>query len=214
MTILGFIGTLVFGTFARALDAREQAEEITTHYHQVRQAMLRMSREIQMAYLSEHRDCDDPRTRTIFKGGSSSGGMRLDFTSFGHYKMHADANESDQNELAYFVGSDPEDSQRKVLLRREQLRIDDEPDEGGLEQVLAENVEELSFEFYDDKEDRWEDEWDTEDVDYKGRLPMFVKISMKVQGLNGEDETFTTKTRVFLRKSIRILGTGFAQCVE
>ena len=108
VAILGMIGVLIMGTFANAMDGRNRAEEITTHYHQVRQAMLRMAREIQMAFLSEHRDCDDPRTKTLFVGKSAANGMRLDFTSVSHFKMSADANESDQNEVAYFVERDPD----------------------------------------------------------------------------------------------------------
>ena len=221
VTILGMIGSLVFGSFGRALDGRDEAEVVSQHYHQVRQAMLRMARELQMAFISEHRDCDDPRTRTLFRADSGSHGTRLDFTSFSHFKMNADANESDQNELSYYVGRDPDpepdaDPSQLVLIRREANRIDEEPDEGGIEQVLAHNIIELSFEFYDDKEDRWDDEWDTTHSDYKGRLPMFIAIHLKVRGLDGKDETFVTKTRTFLRKALlRNVGTGFSQaCLD
>lgn len=214
VAILGFIGTLVFGTFSRAMDARQRAEEITDHYHQVRQAMLRMSREISMAFLSTQRDCQDPRTRTIFVGHNASNGMRLDFTSFSHFKMVADANESDQNELSYFIDDDPDNHGKMALLRREQNRIDEEPDEGGVTQLLAENVTHLEFEFYDPTTDRWVDNWDSSNSDFKNRLPMFVSIKMKVSGKNGKEEEFQTKTRVFLRQAIKILGTGFAGCID
>lgn len=211
ITILGMMGAMVAGTFGRALDARDQAEAISSHYHQVRQAMLRMVREIQMAYISEHRDCDDPRTKTLFRGAPAANGMRLDFTSFSHFKMVADANVSDQNELSYFVIRNPDpdpdaDYNQMVLMRREQAPIDEDPDEGGLEQVLAYNVKSLEFEFYNPKEDRWEDEWDTEDSDFKGRLPIFVSIRMKVLDPDGKTEEFVTKTRVFLRRSLKLPG--------
>lgn len=214
ISILGLIGILVFGTFARAMNARDQAEEITSHYHQVRQGMLRMTRELQMAFISHHRDCDEPRTKTIFKAKGSGSGTRIDFTSFSHYKLSADANESDQNELSYFVGAHPDDGQRSVLFRREQARIDDEPDEGGIEQVLIEDVKSFALEFYDPKEDEWEDEWDADDIDYKHRLPMFVKIELKVEGPNEEEEVFVTKTRIFLRDALQQLGTGFRRCPD
>ncbi|MEZ4272459.1 MAG: type II secretion system protein GspJ [Myxococcota bacterium] len=212
MAILGLIGILVFGTFSRSLAGRDSAMKITEHTHQIRQALLRMSREIQTAFISEHRDCDDPRTRTIFRGRRQSNGMRLDFTSFSHFKMFADANESDQNELSYFVSEHPDDPQRKALMRREQSRIDEDPDEGGIEQVLAEDVQDIEFEFYNPKEDRWEDDWDTEDADYKGVLPMFVSIKMTTLGLDGKDEVFITKTRIFLQQALFL--NGFIRCTE
>ena len=213
VTILGLMGTLVAGTFGRALDGRERAEAISTHYHEVRQAMLRMSRELEMAYLSFHVNCEEPHYKTIFRTEGASGGQRIDFTSFSHYKISADANESDQNELSYYVGRHPDppkdwDSSRTVLIRREDPRPDDEPDRGGVEQVLAEDVTHLSFSFYNDKEDRWEDDWDADDLDFKGRLPMFVAIDMKVLGLDGKEEEFHTKTRIFLRKPLAQPGYG------
>lgn len=214
MSILGMIGMLISGMLGRTMDARDQAEKITHRYHEISQGLLRMSRELQMAYITEHRDCDDPRTDSLFKTTRAGGGTRLDFTSFSHYKISADANESDQNELAYFLDTDPKMSGKNALMRREAYRIDEEPDEGGVVQVLIHDVNSLEFEFYDDKEDRWEDEWDAKSRDYKGRLPRFLKMTIKAPGPSGEEETFTTKTRIFLRKSLRILGTGFPVCLD
>jgi len=219
MAILAMIGVMMAGTFGQAMDTRDHAERITSRYNMIRAAMLRMSREIQMAFLSEHRWCEEPHTYTIFKTSGGSGGMRLDFTSFSHFKLYADANESDQNELSYFLGRDPDpdpdaDANTIHLLRREQSRIDEEPEEGGVVQVLCEDVSSLEFEFYDAKEDRWEDEWDSTDSDYRDRLPMFVTIKLKAKGPGGEEEEFTTKTRVFLRKPLFIVGTGFARCPD
>jgi len=212
LTILALIGTLTYGVFARSMSARNQAERVTTHYHGIRQAMLRMSREISMAFLSEHRLCEEPRTMTAFIAKRTGAGMRLDFTSFSHDKHVKDAKESDQNELGYWVGHDKEDSSKSVLIRREQSRIDDEPDEGGVEEVIGEDITELKFSFYDAKEDRWDEEWDTTRADYKGRLPMFVKLELKAKDPAGKDETFVTKTRVFLKRPIFIGGQGAVRC--
>lgn len=214
VTVLGLVGALAYGTVARAADARDRTLAITRHYHGVRQAMLRMSREISMAYLSHHRDCDEERTRTVFHGRSAGGGMRLDFTAFSHVKTLADANESDQEELSYFVEDDPDRPGEKALMRRAQSRIDDDPTDGGTEEVLARGVTELEFEFYDAKEDRWDDAWDSTSLDTKDRLPMFVKLTLKVKNDKGQPETFVTKTRILLKQALLIPGTGFSRCSE
>lgn len=212
VVILGFIAILTYGTFARAMQARDRAEAITSRYHQIRGAMQRMANELSMAFITAHRGCDDPRTETIFIAGRSSNGMRIDFTSFSHFKTRADANESDQNELSYFVDTHPDDSQRTALMRREQIRIDEDPEEGGVEQILAEDVTNIEFEFYDAKEDRWEDEWDSTNMDQKHRLPMFVAIKLKSLDPQGEEELFVTKTRIFVKNEILIPMTGFSRC--
>ena len=90
----------------------------------------------------------------------------------------------------------------------------EEPEEGGSIDLLAANVENLEFEFYDPKEDRWEKDWDTESRDYKNRLPLFVSINLEAKGPGDKDETFVTKTRIVLRESILIAGTGFSKCLD
>jgi general secretion pathway protein J len=206
VVILALLGGLTFGTFARAMSARDRATEITDRYHSVRQAMSRMAREISMAFLSQNRDCGEPRTRTIFLGKRANSGTRLDFTSFSHYKMRADAKESDQNELSYYVEHDPDHSDVKNLMRREQNRIDEKPEEGGTAQILAENVEELSFSFYDTKSDQWEDDWDNTAQDTRDRLPKYVKIKLVVKDHRGKPLAFETKTRIFVLKANYIPG--------
>jgi general secretion pathway protein J len=214
MGIFALIGLLAYGTFARAVAARERADAITSRYHQVRQAMQRMATEISEAYITAHKDCEEERTETIFKTRNAGSGMRLDFDSFARTPLRADANESDQCELSYWVDRHPDDPQRSVLFRREQARIDDDPEEGGVEQVLAEDVTELNFEFYDDKDDEWVDEWDSTNLDQKNRLPMFVKIELKALDPTGEEEKLVTKTRIFLRKDLLLMGMGFGRCPE
>jgi general secretion pathway protein J len=214
ITILGFIGALAYGTFARAVESRERAETITRRYHEIRQGMQRMAAEISMAFITSHKDCEDPRNESIFNGKRHGSGSRLDFGSFSHYKFRADANESDQNELSYFIDRDPDDPGRNALIRREQANIDDDPDEGGVEQVLIEDVKELKLEFYDPKNDRWEDDWDAESMDQKNRLPMFVSIKLVAPGPDGKDETFVTKTHIFVKQRLTILGSGFTPCLD
>ena len=214
ITILGFIGALSYGVFARAVESREKAEQITGRYHEIRQGMQRMATELSMAFITFHKDCDDPRNESIFTGKRHGNGTRLDFGSFSHYKFRADANESDQNELSYFVDRDPDDPQQNSLMRREQANIDAEPAEGGVEQVLIHDVKELKLEFYDGKNDRWEDEWDAASMDQNNRLPMYVSIKIVAPGPDGKDETFVTKSHVYLRQRLLITGSGFTPCLD
>ncbi len=133
--------------------------------------------------------------------------------------MRQDANESDQNILSYYIDVDPKNRDQHSLLRREKNRIDDEPEEGGRVQVLISNVKSLKFEFYDEKEDDWVDDWDTEHSDNRYKLPLFVKITIEVENPSKVKETFTTKTQVFMHSNdfidaMLISGTGFSACVD
>ena len=123
--IIGMIGTLTYGVFGNTVAVRDRAMEVGLRYHEIRQGMKRMSREISMAYLSRHYNCQDRRTTTIFQKKGSGGSDSLTFSSFSHIKMREDANESDQNIIQYFVEQDPKERQVKSLMRREKHRIDD-----------------------------------------------------------------------------------------
>lgn len=206
VTILGMMGTMTFGTFSSAVNSREVALEIAEREHEVRLALERMSREVSMAFLSSHRDCDSPKSKTIFKSSSSAVGMRLDFTSFSHLKLRADANESDQNELSYFIDRNPDDEKEKCLTRRIQARIDDEPTEGGQVDPLLCGVSDLEFQFYDHEANDWEDDWDSEDSDYKDRLPLFVRFQLSLNNDEGEPYNYRSATRLFMQKAIFITG--------
>ena len=104
-------------------------------------------------------------------------------------------------------------------MRREKHRIDDEPEQGGKTQVLIPNVKELKFEFYNEKQDDWVDDWDTEHSDNRQQLPLFVKITVEVEDAAHNKETFTTKTQVYMHSTdfidgLLISGTGFTACPE
>ncbi len=217
--IIGMIGTLTYGVFGNTLNVRDRAMEVGLRYHEVRQGMKRMAREISMAYLSRHYNCQDRRTTTIFQKKSSGGSDSLTFSSFSHIKMREDANESDQNIIQYFVEQDPKDRTIKSLMRREKNRIDDEPDRGGRTHVLIPDIKELKFEFYNEKQDDWVEDWDTERSDDSQRLPLFVKITVEVEGAGRSKEVFTTKTQIYLHSTdfidgLLISGTGFTACPE
>ena len=63
---------------------------------------------------------------------------------------------------------------------------------------MGEDVEELHFKYLDSANGQWTDRWDTTQVSGQpGRLPMFVKITLKMKKVPGANEyEFTTKTAI------------------
>lgn len=214
ISILVLMGGVTLGTFTRSMDARERATAITERHHELRQALTRMATEIAQAFLSMHKDYSEPRSQTLFVTRRSHGGTRLDFTSFSHLRFIADANESDQNALSYFLEADPKLPQQQNLMRREKVRIDEHPEEGGDALVLAHDVSGLSFSFYNAKTDRWEEEWDARDMDHKNKLPKYVRIEISASDAQGKPFKLSTKTRIFLREAILITGSGFSPGID
>ncbi len=202
IAVLAIIATLTWGSMARAFDAYETVTDIDRRYHNIRVAMNRMSKELSMAFLTSVRRVNDRdreiRWQTLFKSESGSPFQVLHFTAFAHEILRADAKESDQCEIAYFGATDPDNPRQINLMRREDPRLDEEPDEGGRAFVLAENIKDFKLRFFDPKDDDWTDEWDTEDREFAGRLPSIVEITMVTEDENGNDLKFVTKTRINL----------------
>jgi len=207
ISILAVMTTLTWGGIARTFDAYETVTDIDRRYHQVRVAMNRMARELSMAYLTgarRHRG-QERIWRDIFKAERRSDFYEIHFRSFAHDILRSNAKESDQCEIGYFGAPDPEVKGQMNLMRREDPRPDREPEEGGREYVLAENIKKFELRFWDDRQQDWTEEWDTEDSDYGRRLPSIVEIRMVTEDEYGDELEFVTKTRINLTRELGTL---------
>src|SRR5881394_3951047 len=68
--IIAFIFALMWGSFSQALRSKKQVEAAQERTHTVRVALLRMAREIEMAFLSQNNTVTIPEPRTRFVGAS------------------------------------------------------------------------------------------------------------------------------------------------
>lgn len=189
--ILAMVGTLLYGALDGMSRSRAGIERIGDRYHQGRQAIARISRELQSAFLSLHVPLQQTlavRT-TVFIGTDAASSDRVDFTSFSHRRLARDVHESDQNELSYFMGRDPDKSDKYDLLRREQKEIDLDPTHGGVVNVLCEDVTSFDLMYLEPSTDTWLSSWDSTQPSNQGqymRLPLQVKVVLVLRGGEGE----------------------------
>jgi general secretion pathway protein J len=125
----------------------------------------------------------------VFIGTDSGWSDRVDFTSFSHMRLQRNVHESDQNELSYFMGRDPERSDKYDLLRREQREIDADPTHGGVVNVLCEDVTAFDLQYLEPATDTWLDSWDSTQAANTGQymhLPLQVRIRLTLRGGEGE----------------------------
>jgi general secretion pathway protein J len=191
MAILALVSMLIYGAFDGMQRSRTSIARLDDRYHQGRQAIVRMSRELQSAFLSVQL----PQLYTaalrspIFLGTDSGSSDRLDFTSFSHQRLLRDAHESDQNELSYFMARDPEHGDKYDLVRREQKEIDLDATKGGVVNVLCEDVTAFDVQYLEPLTDIWLDSWDSSQqastYTYL-RLPLEVRIVLVLKGGEGD----------------------------
>ncbi|MFT3775371.1 MAG: type II secretion system protein GspJ [Minicystis sp.] len=189
--ILAMVGTLVYGALDGMQKSRVGLERIDDRYHQGRQALARISREMQSAFLSLHTPmqlANAVRT-TVFIGTDSGTSDRVDFTSFSHKRLQRNQHESDQNELSYFMGRDPDKNDKYDLLRREQREVDLDPTHGGVVNVLCEDVTAFDVEYLEPSTDTWQSSWDSTQAGNQqqfNHLPLQVKVRLTLRGGEGE----------------------------
>ena len=182
--VMAMISLLIYGAFDSLSRGRRGEQLRSDRSRQGRDAMERMTHELQSAFLSLHTPAQPALiTRTTgFIGQSSSQFDRVDFTSFAHRRIMKEAKESDQCEIGYFVVKDPDVDGKMDLVRREQAPIDFEFNRGGIVNVVAENVEKFDLRYLDPLTGQWVETWDSTSVAAQlNRIPFEVRIELELK---------------------------------
>ena len=201
MAIIAIVSTLLYTAFSQTAMNKRRIETDLDRQHEIRMGLERVARELSMAYVSIQVNPSPTlqAVRTCFIGKDDGAGSRIDFTSFSHRRLYRDAHESDQNELSYFVTRHPEDAGRNVLARREQNRVDDDPEQGGRTQILIDDVNSFELSYLDPLSGEWLSTWDsTQGAMQPNRLPTQVRILLRVPNPRGHGSDLTYGTRASL----------------
>ncbi len=164
-TILAFLMGVFYHVFWKSSSAWEKGNVRTRMYQSIRISLDVMSREIRCALISS----GDPHL--IFEGDKTT----LNYISVSN--KVSKKGEFDLCEIGYSLSS------HRELLRRIKACLDPFFGQGGAAAVLADNVLDLSFLYYDG--DTWQERWDsTRGTSYNttdDALPQAVKITIITQ---------------------------------
>jgi general secretion pathway protein J len=197
VAITAMIGAMTLGAFRQVDRAGEIARDQGDRYGAARLALSRLAREASMAFVSEHYDKNRIRERpTVFLGREHE----LTFCTFAHERLAP--RESDQAVVAYTIASDPDHPGEEALFRREKARIDEEPERGGREDLVADHVTAFRIGYWDAKRKDWVREWSTRSVEHKDELPSRVRLATEVALAGGRTERFTTEARIELTRPL------------
>jgi general secretion pathway protein J len=201
LAIIGFMMAMAWSTISNASRARVTFVALEERNHEVRVALARMVHDLESAYLSSNEDQAFDNRRTLMVGKSEE----LRFSCFGHSTLWADANESDQTIIAYYLDSDREAPGQEALYRKELRRPSNEPWEGepGEHDILLRGIEKLSIQYWDWQDKKWQDTWDStkQDAEHK-RLPTRVRIEVTYKNPRGEELKISTQARILLQEQL------------
>lgn len=193
MMILSIITVTAWYTFDGMVRMKETTEVTEASTNAARVAMQRMSSELRMAFLTRN-PSPAGKYQTAFWGEDSGEQDRLTFNTFSHLRLYRDSAEGDATELSYFLERDPDVQGQYMLMHREAARIDGQPDDGGITEVLARGVKSLSLKYYDDDDQKeaWVDSWDSTSLEQTLRLPRAVSITLVLLDLEGGEHAYST----------------------
>jgi general secretion pathway protein J len=197
MAILAMVMTLMWSAFSQAARGKKRVEAAQERTHTVRVALLRMAREIEMAYLSENNTPSAQEQRTRLVAVTRPDVDELTFSAFAHQRLKGGAAESDTSDIMYYGARDPDDRRVLNLMRRETKRLQalDPAAIAGEAYVLCPDVVRMKLSYYDYRKHEWHDEWDTR-IAGSAFLPSHVRISLTVVDEAGREVDYATDARI------------------
>lgn len=201
LAIIGAMMAMAWSTISSASQARNNFIGIEERNHEIRVALARIAFDLESAYLSKNEDQNLDNRRTMFIGKSEE----LRFSTYGHVTLWADANESDQTVVVYYLDDDRgrDAGGKKALYRKELRRQSNEPweSEPGELDIVLHDVGQIELQYWDWKDKKWQETWDTTKQDgEKDRLPYRVKIRVEYKNGRGDELELTTQARLLLQE--------------
>ena len=147
--ILGFITTILWGTFSQTAAIKKRTEATQERAHAARVALMRLSRELEMAFLSDSENPFSTERRTMFIATSHRDIDEIRFSWFGRQRLRGDIPEADSSVVMYYAEPDPVDRSVLNLMRRETRRLEavDPRSLLGESYVLCPGISRLKFSF-------------------------------------------------------------------
>lgn len=186
--LLAVVSVSLFVTMSRSFRVKDNMSVLSERYHEGRQVMRRITREIRMAFLKaqppEEVQEEGPAMITRFLGEEDE----IYFANTAHVRLRAEGRESDQAEVAYFLKRPSYKTPYRgyTLFRRESRRVDDRPDRGGSTWPVVDGVKSFKLEYWDDAkeigDDAWQRSWDSDDNQL---LPARVRITLELERAKG-----------------------------
>jgi general secretion pathway protein J len=204
LAILGFVTTIMWGSFSQTVSNKKAIESAQERTHTVRVALMRMVREIEMAYLSASENTAISERRTFFIGSSHGDVDELQFSSFSHQRLRAGLAEGDTSLISYFGERDPDDRRVLNLMRRETRRLQAENPStiAGESYILCPDVSRLKIQYYDHKLKEWVNEWSTLNASGNQYLPTHVRITLTVIDERGQEVSYSTDARIQMTEKV------------
>ncbi len=204
ITIMSFITVIIWASTSQMGKIKLKVEAAQDRTHSARVALMRMTREIEMAFLSLSENTALQERRTLFISAPGQEVDELRFSWFGRQRLRADSAESDTSLVSYYGEPDPLDRRVVNLMRRETRRLEakDPLTIPGEAYILCPNVAKVKFSFYDFRKKEWREDWNTMGATGLQYLPTHVRIYLTVVDERGQEVVYSSASRIQLTERV------------
>lgn len=175
MSITVILVASVYFSFSNLLSGRAKIKAVTERERGIYFTLELIRNDLINAYLTVNKGAPEETHKTIFKSEEEDPVDHLTFTSINHVKMSSEAKQCDQTEIEYYGENIDGEN---VLMRRESLWVDHDPERGGNVYPVLKGFKSIKFEYWHKTTREWVDHWNTESMDNVNSLPPKIKITM------------------------------------
>ena len=201
VAVLGMMAVLIFGVVSSIFKISRDLDALVDTNHMARVSLNRMSRDLSQAFLTLNQGIEEP-TKSVFIGERD----RVVFGYVGNIPINAGELQTDQGVVEFRLGGRSKNTEGRKLIRRFKPHIDDSPEDGGVEYVMATGVTELRFEYWSKEDEEWEDSWRADDpltnTEPGYMLPSRIKIHLEMVDANEVEHVFETQTLVYMTRPL------------
>ncbi len=185
LAIFTIIGMASVKQISQIKDTKEASAAELETYNELRTAISILRNDLTQAFHILFEDLGEENVRalqaqeaiphTVFDGRKNE----LVFTSLSHRVYYMGLRESEQTEISFFLQT-PDGGSTPSLMKRESPIIDGNLYEGGSVYTLLDNVQSLTFKFWDPETRKWYDDWNSDQGEFRDRFPMAVQVFLTV----------------------------------
>lgn len=172
VSLMGVLFVMMNTSMGDLTFARNSVMQSSKHWHTLEVTYAHLFQDLNSAFLADTSFLGkiDP-LESEFVGTSQS----LSFSTLSGVHTIEDHHDSEQHNVGYSLKESENDS---LLMRRSTDFLTQDVEKGGLNFVLMSQIKTLNFEYYDPVKKEWKTEWDTRSVDFAGRLPQTVRVTV------------------------------------
>ncbi|HOO70945.1 MAG TPA: type II secretion system protein GspJ [Spirochaetota bacterium] len=174
--IASMIMLMVYSAYRSTLTSIKDMTGYAEMYENVNLAISKIDRDLSNCYYKK----DNKKICFICEAEGDNSRINFVTVSYNEFAMLGTPQDpyhrSDVHEVGYYLKEDAEYPGVFFLIIREENHYDDDPENGGTESILLENVISLQFQFKAGND--WDDTWDSRE---KSRFPELIKTTIKLK---------------------------------